>query len=103
LVIRTDIWVGRLARGGVLGWFGRGLAPPEAAARTLDEQRSARRTPFFPPAAFGGQSLGSSKRSRTKAFIPELTDQVSHRAAYSEIKFIVQKSMIWVGIEHKQQ
>ena len=37
----------------MLGWFGRGLGPPEAAARTLDEQRSARRTHFFlrPPSA----------------------------------------------------
>ena len=37
----------------MLGWFGRGLEPPEAAARTLDEQRSARRAYFFlrPPSA----------------------------------------------------
>ena len=47
------IWVFGLGRGGVLGWFGRGLGPPEAATRTLDEQRSARRSHFFlrPPSA----------------------------------------------------
>ena len=40
-------------RSGAMGWVGRGLGPPEAAARTLDEQRSARRTHFFlrPPSA----------------------------------------------------